>query len=178
MNILNPIRIFLAFSLLVSAFAVQAGGYKSAKAVSDQPSIVGVAAGNEDFSTLVAALKAADLVSVLEGEGPFTVFAPTNAAFEALPEGAVENLLKPENKQQLIDVLTYHVVPGAVYAADVTNLTSATTVQGSDISIQTDMGKVKIDGAEVVSADIKASNGVIHVIDAVILPSTEDVAAR
>ena len=178
MNLVNPIRFFLAFSLLVSAFAVQAGGYKSAKAAPEQPSIVGVAAGNAEFSTLVAALKAADLVGVLEGEGPFTVFAPTNAAFEALPAGTVENLLKPENKQQLVDVLTYHVVPGAVYAADVANLSSATTVQGSDVSIKTDMGKVEVGGAEVVTADIKASNGVIHVIDAVILPSSEDVAAR
>ncbi len=177
MTILNPIRIFFVSALLIAATAVQAGGYYK-KSMDEKPTIVGVAAGNDDFTTLVAALKAADLVGVLEGEGPFTVFAPTNAAFEALPEGTVEALLQPENKQQLIDVLTYHVVPGAVYASDVTQLSSATTVQGSDIRIATDMGKVKIDNAKVVVTDIKASNGVIHVIDAVILPQSDDLAAR
>jgi uncharacterized surface protein with fasciclin (FAS1) repeats len=137
----------------------------------DKPrTIVEIAAGNEDFSTLVAALKAAGLVDVLSGEGPFTVFAPTNEAFAALPEGTVETLLKPENKDQLVAVLTYHVVSGAVYAEDVVKLDSATTVQGGDVTIATAMGKVTVDNANVVAADIKASNGVIHVIDAVILP--------
>jgi uncharacterized surface protein with fasciclin (FAS1) repeats len=139
----------------------------------DKPrTIVEIAAGNGDFSTLVAALKAAGLVDVLSGEGPFTVFAPTNEAFAALPEGTVESLLKPENKDQLVAVLTYHVVPGAVYAEDVVKLDSATTVQGSDIAVATAAGKVSIDNAHVVAADIKASNGVIHVIDAVILPKS------
>jgi len=136
----------------------------------DKPSIVDIAVGNPDFSTLVAALKAAGLVETLQGEGPFTVFAPTNAAFEALPAGTVESLLEPANKDQLTSVLTYHVVPGAVMAADVVNLSAATTVQGSDISITTEDGSVMIDDATVVQADIEASNGVIHVIDAVILP--------
>jgi uncharacterized surface protein with fasciclin (FAS1) repeats len=137
----------------------------------DAPDIVEIAAGNEDFSTLVAALKAADLVDTLAGEGPFTVFAPTNAAFDALPEGTVESLLKPENKAQLSAVLTYHVVPGAVYAGDVVELSSATTVQGGDVSISTEDGRVMIDGAQVIKTDIEAENGVIHVIDAVLLPS-------
>lgn len=135
------------------------------------PDIVEIAAGNEDFSTLVAALKAADLVNTLAGEGPFTVFAPTNAAFDALPDGTVESLLEPENKTQLRAVLTYHVVPGAVYAGDVVELSSATTVQGGDVSITTEDGRVMIDGAEVIKTDIEADNGVIHVIDAVLLPS-------
>ena len=180
MTAYNPLRLILALSLLFSTAAF-AGGYdKSYKqqTAEVQPSIVAIAAGNDDFFTLVAALQAADLVAVLEGDGPFTVFAPTNAAFDALPEGTLDSLLQPENKQQLIEILTYHVVPGAVYAADVTDLTSATTVQGSNIDISTKMGKVKIDNASVVKVDIKASNGVIHVIDAVILPQTDELAAR
>jgi len=180
MSIFNPLRIFFVFTLLFST-AAWAGGYNKSyaqPAMEAKPSIVEIAAGNEDFSTLVAALQAADLVGVLEGEGPFTVFAPTNAAFAALPEGTLDSLLKPDNKQQLIDILTYHVVPGAVYAADVTQLSSATTVQGSNIDITTSMGKVKIDNAQVVTTDIKASNGVIHVIDAVILPQSDELAGR
>jgi uncharacterized surface protein with fasciclin (FAS1) repeats len=180
MSISHPLRILLVFTLLFST-AAWAGGYNKSDAkpaMEAKPSIVEIAAGNEDFSTLVAALQAADLVGVLEGEGPFTVFAPTNAAFAALPEGTLDSLLKPENKQQLIDILTYHVLPGAVYAADVTQLSSATTVQGSNVDIMTSMGKVKIDNAQVVTTDIKASNGVIHVIDAVILPQSDELAAR
>ncbi len=137
-----------------------------------KPTIVEVAASNDDFSTLVAAVKAAGLVDVLQADGPYTVFAPTNAAFAALPEGTVENLLKPENKDQLVAVLTYHVVPGAVYAKDVASLSSATTVQGGDIAIQMHGGQVMINNAHVVAADVAASNGVIHVIDTVILPSS------
>jgi uncharacterized surface protein with fasciclin (FAS1) repeats len=137
-----------------------------------EPNIVEVAASNSDFSTLVAAVKAADLAGVLQGEGPYTVFAPTNAAFDALPEGTVEMLLKPENKQQLVDILTYHVVAGKVYAKDVTKLSSAETVQGESVKISTHDGKVMVDNAHVVSTDIAASNGVIHVIDAVILPKS------
>lgn len=131
--------------------------------------IVAVAAGNEDFSTLVAAVKAAGLVETLQGEGPFTVFAPTNEAFAKLPAGTVENLLKPVNKDQLVSILTYHVVPGKVMAADVMGLTEAGTVQGNNIMIDSSDG-VKVDNANVVATDIKASNGVIHVIDSVILP--------
>ncbi|MDA0705817.1 MAG: fasciclin domain-containing protein [Proteobacteria bacterium] len=133
--------------------------------------IVDTAIGAGQFNTLAAALTAADLVATLKGEGPFTVFAPTDAAFAKLPEGTVENLLKPENRDQLIAVLTYHVVPGKVYAADVVKLTRATTVNGSDVTIAVVDGGVRIDNANVVTTDIAASNGVIHVIDAVILPN-------
>jgi len=177
MSFLSPTRILLCFTLLVTALTAQAGSY-SDKPMAAQPSIVEIAAGNEDFTTLVAALQAAQLVETLQGDGPFTVFAPTNAAFAALPEGTVENLLLPENRAQLVEVLTYHVVHGAVYADDVAQLRSATTVQGSDINIQVEMGQVKVDNAVVVKTDIKASNGVIHVIDAVILPQSDGMAAR
>ena len=133
--------------------------------------IVDIAAGNGSFNTLVAAVQAADLVDVLKSDGPFTVFAPTDEAFAALPAGTVESLLLPENKEQLIAVLTYHVVPGTVMASDVMNKqTSATTVQGSSVRINALQGGVKVDGANVVAADIVADNGVIHVIDKVILP--------
>ncbi|MEM9778498.1 MAG: fasciclin domain-containing protein [Pseudomonadota bacterium] len=122
------------------------------------------------FSTLVAAVEAADLVDTLKGEGPFTVFAPTDEAFAALPEGTVENLLLPENKDQLVAVLTYHVIPGKVMAGDIAGQELAVaTVQGSEVDINATDG-VTIDGASVVTADVEASNGVIHVIDAVILP--------
>jgi transforming growth factor-beta-induced protein len=127
-----------------------------------------VAAGS--FNTLVAAVQAAGLVDTLKGDGPFTVFAPTDEAFAALPEGTVEALLKPENRDQLIAVLTYHVVPGKVTAAEVAKLSDAATVNGTRVSISTSYGKVKIDNATVVQADVMASNGVIHVIDQVILP--------
>ena len=127
-----------------------------------------VAAGN--FKTLATALKAADLVETLKGKGPFTVFAPTDEAFAKLPKGTVEDLLKPENKKKLAGILTYHVVAGKVMAADVVKLTEATTVQGSEVSIKVSDGKVTVDAANVVKTDIGCSNGVIHVIDAVILP--------
>ena len=132
--------------------------------------IVENAVATKDFSTLVAAVKAAGLVETLSGKGPFTVFAPTNKAFEKLPEGTVAGLLKPENKEKLIAVLTYHVVPGKVLAADVIKLSKAKTVQGSEVKIKVDEGKVKVDDANVVKTDIVSKNGVIHVIDSVILP--------
>jgi uncharacterized surface protein with fasciclin (FAS1) repeats len=128
-----------------------------------------VAAGG--FSTLVAAVQAAGLVDTLKGEGPFTVFAPTDAAFAALPDGTVEALLKPENKNKLTAILTYHVVPGAVMSGDLSDGMTAATAEGSEVTITT-MGGVKVDGANVVAADIPASNGVIHVIDAVIMPKS------
>lgn len=131
--------------------------------------IVDTAVGAGDFSTLVAAVEAAGLVETLKGEGPFTVFAPTDAAFAALPEGTVENLLLPENKEQLIAVLTYHVVAGKVMSTDLSDDMSATTVQGSDVMIDLDNG-VMVEESTVVSADIETSNGVIHVIDKVMLP--------
>ncbi len=134
--------------------------------------IVDTAASADGFKTLVAAVKAADLVDTLKGEGPFTVFAPTDEAFDKLPEGTVENLLKPENKDKLVSILTYHVVPGKVMAADVKTM-KAKTVEGSEADVKVDDGKVTIDGAIVVKTDIEASNGVIHVIDAVIMPDAE-----
>ncbi len=126
-----------------------------------------VAAGN--FTTLAAALTAAGLVETLKGAGPFTVFAPTDAAFAALPAGTVEDLLKPENKDKLIAVLTYHVVAGKVMSTDLTEGMMAKTVQGGEVTITLD-GGAKVDGAVISAADIAASNGVIHVIDSVILP--------
>lgn len=131
--------------------------------------IVDIATGNESFSTLVAALKVADLVETLKGDGPFTVFAPTNAAFAALPEGTVEDLLKPENKDTLTAILTYHVVPGKVMSGDLSDGMMAETVQGGKVTIGTG-GGVTVDGVNVVQADVEASNGVIHVIDGVIMP--------
>ncbi len=135
----------------------------------EKKNIVDVAAGAGSFETLVAAVQAAGLVDTLKGDGPFTVFAPTDEAFAALPEGTLESLLKPENKDQLIAILTYHVVPGKVMAADVKTM-KATTVNGADASLKVADSGVTIDKANVVKTDIAASNGVIHVIDAVILP--------
>lgn len=132
--------------------------------------IVDVAASNPDFETLVAAVKAAGLVETLSGDGPFTVFAPTDDAFAKLPPGTLEDLLKPENKEKLAAILTYHVVAGKVTAAEVVKLDSATTVNGATADITVMDGKVKVDAANVTATDIAASNGVIHVIDAVILP--------
>jgi transforming growth factor-beta-induced protein len=132
--------------------------------------IVDTAVSAGSFKTLVAAVQAAGLVDTLKGAGPFTVFAPTDEAFAKLPEGTVESLLKPENKDKLVAVLTYHVVPGKVMAADVVKLTEAPTVQGSKAKVKVVDGAVMIDAAKVVKTDIETSNGVIHVIDAVILP--------
>ena len=131
--------------------------------------IVENAVESADHTTLVAAVKAAGLVDTLNGPGPFTVFAPTNAAFEKLPAGTVDTLLKPENKDQLTAILTYHVVPGKVMSTDLSDDMEATTVQGEAVTIDLDNG-VQVEEANVVSADIETSNGVIHVIDAVILP--------
>ncbi len=129
---------------------------------------IAVAAGN--FKTLAAALGAAGLVDTVSGDGPFTVFAPTDAAFAKLPAGTVENLLKPENKDKLTAILTYHVVPGNVMAADVVKLSEAKTVNGKMLKVKVNGGKVMIDDANVTSTDIAASNGVIHVIDSVMIP--------
>jgi transforming growth factor-beta-induced protein len=136
--------------------------------------IVDTAVADGRFTTLVAAVGAAELVDTLKGEGPFTVFAPTDDAFAALPAGTVDELLKPENKQKLTDILLYHVVSGSVMAADVTALTSATTVLGKDVAVKVDMGNVYINESKVIITDIATSNGVIHVIDAVLLPPSDD----
>jgi uncharacterized surface protein with fasciclin (FAS1) repeats len=136
--------------------------------------IVDLAMGNENLSTLVAALQAAGLVETLQGVGPFTVFAPNNAAFAALPAGVLEALLLPENKETLVKVLTYHVVPGMVYSADVADGDVA-TVEGQTITLGT-MNGVTVNNATVTSADQSSNNGVVHVIDAVILPSDVDLS--
>ena len=133
--------------------------------------IVETAISNGSFTTLVAALGAAGLVETLQGDGPFTVFAPTDEAFEKLPAGTVENLLLPENKDQLTAILTYHVVAGNVTSAQVVKLDSATTVNGQDVRIKVNEDVVMVDGATVAAVDVMASNGVIHVIDQVILPN-------
>ncbi|MCX8156090.1 MAG: fasciclin domain-containing protein [Verrucomicrobiae bacterium] len=133
--------------------------------------LVAVAAGADNFKTLVAAIKAAGLVETLQGKGPFTVFAPTDEAFAKLPPGTVENLLKPENRDKLIAVLKYHVVPGKVTAADVKTM-EAKTAQGQPVQIKVTSDGVMVDNARVVKTDILADNGVIHVIDSVILPKS------
>jgi uncharacterized surface protein with fasciclin (FAS1) repeats len=146
------------------------------EAMEEPGDIVAVASSTEGFSTLVAAVEAAGLVETLQGEGPFTVFAPTDEAFAALPEGVLDALLLPENQETLVKILTYHVVPGEVLAADVT-AGEVTTVEGQPITVTTD-GGVQLNGsANVVATDVMASNGVIHVIDAVILPPDVDPAA-
>ena len=132
--------------------------------------IVDTAVSAGQFNTLVAAVEAADLVTTLKGDGPYTVFAPTDEAFAALPEGTVENLLKPENKEQLISVLTYHVVAGKIMSSDIAGTTAMVeSVQGSELDVNATNG-VTVDGATVVTADIETDNGVIHVIDRVVLP--------
>ncbi len=136
---------------------------------SSQKTIVDIAAGNESFTTLTAALEAAGLTDTLSGEGPFTVFAPTDEAFAALPEGTLEQLLQPENRDLLIQVLTYHVVPGSVMSGDLTT-TAVPSVEGRPINVTVGDDSVMVNSATVVQADIQASNGVIHVIDQVILP--------
>ncbi len=139
--------------------------------MTSEPDIVDIAASDDQFSTLVAAVTAAGLVDTLKGDGPFTVFAPTNAAFEALPAGTVESLLKPENKDQLIKILTYHVVPGAVTSDQLAGQRmDVATVQGQTVHIDGRSG-VKVNKSRVTTADIIASNGVIHVIDRVLLPN-------
>jgi uncharacterized surface protein with fasciclin (FAS1) repeats len=146
------------------------------EAPAEEPgTIVDVAAGNPDFETLVAAVTAADLVETLSGDGPFTVFAPTNDAFAALPDGLLDALLLPENKDALTSILTYHVLPAEVPAADVT-AGEVATVEGSTIDITTDDG-VMVNDATVVTTDVEASNGVIHVIDTVLVPPSVDVDA-
>ena len=164
---------FFAGIVLVGGMALSAIATADQHGMKEKPAadIIDVAVSAGQFNTLAAALDAADLVETLKGDGPFTVFAPTDAAFANLPAGTVDSLLKPENKDQLISILTYHVVPGSVKAAQVVKLDSATTVNGADVDIAVVDGNVKIDNATVVKTDIAASNGVIHVIDAVILPN-------
>jgi uncharacterized surface protein with fasciclin (FAS1) repeats len=152
----------------IPAYVVGAIALALSQAASAADIVDTAVAGN--FTTLVAAVKAAGLVDTLKGPGPFTVFAPTDAAFAKLPAGTLEMLLKPENKAKLQSILTYHVVPGKVTSQDVVNLHSAKTVEGADIAIKTANGGVMINNAHVTKADVPASNGVIHVIDTVLLP--------
>lgn len=153
-----------------AALSVAALAAACAPAMDDGDDIVDIAAANDDFSTLVAAVEAAGLVDTLKSDGPFTVFAPTNAAFAKLPAGTVESLLLPENKDQLTSILTYHVVPGAVTSDQLAGQRmSVTTVQGSDVHIDYRNG-VHVDNARVTTTDIMATNGVIHVIDTVLMP--------
>lgn len=132
--------------------------------------VVDIAVGSADHSTLVAAVKAAGLVETLSAAGPFTVFAPTNAAFDKLPAGTVDNLLKPESKADLTGILTYHVVAGSLKAADLTDGQKLKTVNGAELTVSIKEGKVMIDGANVTAADLTAGNGVVHVLDAVVMP--------
>lgn len=147
----------------------------SVPALAADKDIVDTAAGNTDFSTLVAAVKAAGLVDTLKSPGPFTVFAPTNEAFAKLPAGTVENLLKPENKDQLVKVLTYHVVAGRVPASEVVKLNgqNVPTVQGATAPIAINGSSVKVGNANVIATDVEATNGIIHVIDTVLLPPAD-----
>lgn len=155
----------LASLVATSAFA----GSASSHSAGSGKDIVSVASSAGSFNTLVAAVKAAGLVETLQGAGPFTVFAPTDAAFAKLPAGTVESLLKPENKQKLIAILTYHVVPGKVMAGDVRTM-QAKTVNGQKLALAVGNGGVTVNDAKVIATDVAASNGVIHVIDTVVLP--------
>lgn len=157
-SVMTCLALLLTLSLSSAAFA---GSKKD---------IVDTAVAAGDFKTLAAALQAAGLVDTLKGAGPFTVFAPTDEAFAKLPAGTVEDLLKPENKQKLVSILTYHVVAGDVMAKDVLELSEAKTVNGKEVKIMVEGGKVMVGGANVTKTDIKCSNGVIHVIDSVLLP--------
>ena len=157
------------FTLAIASFLVTTTAFSMSHKKQD---IVDVASKAGSFNTLIAAAKAAGLIDALKGDGPLTVFAPTDDAFAKLPEGTVETLLKPENKDKLKSILLYHVVAGSVMAETAVTLDSARTLQGSSFSIMLDGKTLKIDGAAVTQADIKASNGVIHVIDSVILPKS------
>lgn len=156
---------YLLASILVLSASLFAADQSMAK-----KDIVDTAVAAGQFNTLAKALQAAGLVDTLKGKGPFTVFAPTDEAFAKLPAGALDDLLKPENKEKLVSILTYHVVPGAVSSKKVATMKSAKTVNGKDVSISAEGGTVKINDAKVIKADIKASNGVIHVIDSVLMP--------
>ena len=165
-------RFFLSVAAMVAIGAVQGSA-----ANADEKDIVTTAVEAGSFKTLAAALKAGGLVETLQGKGPFTVFAPTDEAFAKLPAGTVETLLKPENKSQLVSVLTYHVVAGKVAAGQVVKLNAAATVNGQRVNIKVSEGNVQVDQATVVKADIHCSNGIIHVVDQVLLPSGDNIPA-
>lgn len=163
-------KIFSIKNLTVGLFATLLSTAVFAGSAAKKQDIVDTAASAGSFETLLAAAEAAGLVDTLKGEGPFTVFAPTDDAFAALPAGTVEDLLKPENKDQLVDILTFHVVPGKVMSSDIAGKElAAETVHGGELDVNATDGVI-VNGANVVQADIESSNGVIHVIDSVILP--------
>lgn len=169
----NPLAGFIVaqaalLTAVLLASPVTAGHHGEMKA--EKADIVEVAVSAGDFTTLAAALEAAGLVGTLQGDGPFTVFAPTDEAFAKLPAGTVDSLLKPENRDQLVAILTYHVVPGKVTAAEVVELDRAGTVNGKNIDITVAAEGVRVNQAAIIATDIEASNGIIHVIDEVILP--------
>lgn len=148
----------------------------SGKSIANHHDIVSIASDTENLSTLVKAIQAAGLVETLKSEGPFTVFAPSNEAFAALPDGTLESLLMEENKDQLVKILTYHVVPGKVMSTDLEDGMMAETVEGSSVTISLE-GGVSVDNANVVTADVEADNGVVHIIDAVIMPDEEEATS-
>ncbi|MCG8598464.1 MAG: fasciclin domain-containing protein [Kiloniellales bacterium] len=164
-------RLFLAVAVVVPALGLAACANTNAPSASaPKADIVDTAVSAGSFNTLVAAVQAADLVDTLKGEGPFTVFAPTDAAFAKLPAGTVDSLLKPENKDKLVQILTYHVVPGKIMSGDIAGKQlAAKTVEGQSLDVNATQG-VRINNASVTTADVEASNGVIHVIDTVLLP--------
>ncbi len=159
----QKVKVFVS-SLVLTLFAVVFNAQSQSK------DIVDLAADSENLKTLVAAVKAGGLVDVLKSDGPFTVFAPTDAAFAALPEGTLESLLRPENKDQLVAILKYHVVSGKIMSTDLSNGQMAATVQGEKIKVALNNQGVKIENAKVVAADVNVKNGVVHIIDTVILP--------
>jgi uncharacterized surface protein with fasciclin (FAS1) repeats len=170
-RILSLAAVAAAVTITPSLIAGECSASKSASTSTSGKDLVAVAGGADNFKTLVAALKAAGLVETLQGKGPFTVFAPTDEAFAKLPAGTVENLLKPENKEKLVAILTYHVLSGKVMAADVKTM-EAKTLQGQSVEIIVTDAGVTVNGAKVLKTDVLADNGVIHVIDTVILPKS------
>src|SRR5271157_3691806 len=164
----RSVRVVSLAAGVALVLSLSLGTYARPKAASQDIVDTAVAAGS--FKTLAAALQAAGLVDTLKGKGPFTVFAPTDEAFAKLPPGTVEDLLKPENKEKLVAILTYHVVPGRDLASQVVKMTSAKTVNGQSLAISVNDGTVMVDNAKVIKTDILCSNGVIHVIDSVVLP--------
>ena len=167
-SVSKKVRVTWFAAAVAIALSLSLGTYARPKAASQDIVDTAVAAGS--FKTLAAALQAAGLVDTLKGKGPFTVFAPTDEAFAKLPAGTVEDLLKPENKAKLVAILTYHVVPGKVLTDQVTKMNSAKTINGESLAIRINGGTVMVDNAKVVKTDILCSNGVIHVIDSVVLP--------
>lgn len=161
-------RLMLTLTIALASLAFSTASYANDHGMKQD--IVDVAVANGSFTTLVAALKAAGLVETLKSDGPFTVFAPTDEAFAKLPAGTVEMLLMPENKDKLVSILTYHVIGNKVTAAEVIELDSADTVQGQAVTVNVKGNAVMINNAKVIMADVKASNGVIHVIDTVLMP--------